>query len=268
MKTAIVISSCDAFIDCWTPMIYSLNKFWADCPYPIYFISNDKKINDEKIKFINVGEDKGFASNLKYALNQIECDYVIYFQEDYFLTDHVNAEAIKNHISHCYDNNIDFLKIHANDFLLRDNYRIGESDYCANPIDVRYSINTSVAVWKKDTLEKLCVEGYSGWDWERNIISFMKSNGIVINSEMLHSSCYKDKSIISLAGGAVTKGRWTQVGKSFLLENGFKDLLEKRDIEGKFIASIGKFYNQHPKSVLRFPIVVVVRIFLKFNINF
>lgn len=267
MKTAIVISSCDAFIDCWNPMISSLNKFWEDCPFPIYFISNNKKFNNEKIKFITVGVDKGFASNLKYSLKQIDCDYVIYFQEDYFLTNFVNTEAIMKHISHCYNNNIDFLKIHANDFLLRDDFRNADSDYCTNPIDVRYSINTSVALWKKDTLEKLCVEGYSGWDWERKIISFIKSNSISLKSEILHSSCYKDKGIITIQGGAVAKGRWTQNGKSFLLENGFEDVIEKREVEGKIITNLGKFYNLHPRSLMRFPIVFLLRILLKLKIN-
>lgn len=268
MKTAIVISSCDAFSDCWIPMIYSLNSFWADCPYQINFISNKKKFNDKKIRFINVGKDKGFASNLKYALNQIDADFIIYFQEDYFLTTHVNTIAIMNHINYCYDRNIDFLKIHANDFLLRDNYRIGESDYCMNPIDVRYSINTSIAIWKKDTLKKLCVEGYSGWDWERNIISFIKTNNIKVKSEILHSSFYKDKSIISVSGGAVMKGRWTQAGKAFLLENGFEDTLESRDVEGKFVAYLVRYYNLHPQSILKFPIASLLRILIKYNFNF
>jgi len=267
MKTAVLISSCDAFNDCWAPMIYSLKKYWSDCPFPIYFISNYYKIDDEKIKFINVGIDKGFASNLSFALKKIECDYIIYFQEDYFLTDYVNTDAIQKHIIHCRENNIVFLKIHANDFLFRDNYRINESDYCKNPIDIRYSINTSVAIWERETLEKLCVEGYSGWEWERNIISFINKNGIEINSEMLHSSCYKEKGIISLPGGAVAKGRWTQNGVTFLRKYGFNDVIEKREVEGKFITRLGEFYNHHPKSLLRFPIVIVLRLLLKYKIN-
>jgi len=267
MKTVVLVSSCDAFNDCWDPMIYSLKKFWPDCPFPIYFISNYLKILDEKINFVNVGKDLAFSSNLRYAIQKLDCDYIIYFQDDYFLIDYVNSNAIKNHIIHCNENNIDFLKIHANDFLLRDNNRISESDYCTNPINIRYSINTSVAVWKKCTLEKLCIEGYSGWDWERHIISFINQNKIEINSEMLHSSCYKDKSIITLPGGAVAKGRWTQKGIIFLRENGFNDLVKKREIEGKVITCLGVFYNRHPKSLLRFPIVFIMRFLFKYNIN-
>jgi hypothetical protein len=268
MKTVVLISSCDAFNDCWAPMIFSLKKFWSDCPFPIFFISNYKKVNDERIKFINVEKDKGFASNLGNALNKIECDFIIYFQEDYFLIDYVNTEAIKNHICHCNENSIDFLKIHGNDFLYRDNYRINQSDYCKNPIDVRYAINTSVAIWKKDTLLRLCVEGYSGWDWERNIISFINKKGIKINSEILHSSCYREKCITSLPGGAVTKGRWTQKGVLFLRENGFFDVIKKREVEGKVVARLEEIYNRHPKSLVRIPIVIILRLFLLCKINF
>jgi len=267
MKTAILISSCDAFDDCWGPMIYSLKKYWSDCPYPIYFISNFHKIDDEKIHFINVGKDEAFASNLKFSLQELSCDYIIYFQDDYFLVDYVNTEAIKTHVSHCHEKDIDFLKLHANDFFLRDNYRIGDSDYCTNPIDLRYTINTSVAVWKKSTLETLCVEGYSGWEWERSIISYIHKQGININSEMLHSSCYKTKAIVTLSGGAVAKGRWTRNGMHFLQNNGFEDLFEKREVEGKLITHLAVVYNRYPKSLLKYPIVAVLRFLQKIKIN-
>lgn len=268
MKIAVLISSCDAFNDCWAPMLYSLKRYWPDCPFPIYFISNYNKIDDPGIEFINVGKDNGFASNLGFALNKIDCDYIIYFQEDYFLSENVNTVAIIGHINHCYENNIDLLKIHGNDFLLRDQYRINDSDYCINPLDIRYSINTSVAIWKREILARLCVKGYSGWNWERNIISFIESNRIKINSEILHSSCYKEKSIITLPGGAVAKGRWTQNGVFFLRRFGFENVVSRREVEGKFITLLGEFYNHHPRSPLRFPIVFLLRSFLKLKINF
>jgi hypothetical protein len=267
MKTAIVISSCDAFSDCWQPMIYSLKKFWNDCPFPIYIINNHQTISDTNILTLNVGNDKLFASNLKFALNQLAYENIIYFQEDYFLTNYVDTAAVQLHIDYSTKNNIDFLKIHSNDFLVRDHLRIDNSIYCENPIDVRYSLNTSVAIWKKSTLEMLCVEGYSGWDWERKIIPFINKNNITIKSEILHSSVSVTEGITTISGGAVAKGRWTRSGKSFLINNGLSHLLKERPIEGIIITKLGGFYNKNPRSVLRYPIVVILRSLLKFKIN-
>jgi hypothetical protein len=267
MKTVLLISSCDAFHDCWGPMLYSLEKFWPNCPFPVCVINNYEKINSSQVSVINVGKDQLFASNLKLALSKLDCEYIIYFQDDYFLSEYVNTEAIHRHIGHCIEENVDFLKIHTNDFLLRDHLRVGDSNYCKNPVDVRYSLNTSVAVWRKSLLEKLCVDGYSGWDWERKIIPFIHMNRININSEILHSSIMDSEGITTVSGGAVAKGRWTRNGMKFLLNNGFDDLLHKRSVEGRFITKLATFYNRHPRSIFRYPIVMIMRTFLKFKIN-
>ena len=84
MKVSVVVTSCDHFSECWEPFIKSIDKHWGDCPWDINIISNYQSIKSEKVKFINVGEDKGWASNLKVALKQIDSNYIIYLHEDYF----------------------------------------------------------------------------------------------------------------------------------------------------------------------------------------
>ena len=87
METAILISSCDLYSDCWLPMIYSLRKNWPECPYPVFIVSNYRKLEEKGINFTDVGEDKGFGSNTKKALELIKADYVIFFLDDFFLND-------------------------------------------------------------------------------------------------------------------------------------------------------------------------------------
>lgn len=267
MRAAIVIISCDAFSDCWDPIFFSFEKFWPDCPYPIYLVNNFSKINNNKVNVINVGEDKGFASNLKSALSTLNYDYVFYFQDDYFLSQKVNTQFIVDHLSYCINNDVDFLKIHKNDYMIRDKFQIADTDYCINPLDMRYSVNTSIAIWKKKTLELCCIDGYSGWEWERATISIIKNLNISFNSQILHSSVMITKGITTLPGGAVAKGKWTLSGKDFLLKYGFENLLPKRKIEGVIIANLTKLYNRYPKSILKYPIALVVRILLKYRIN-
>lgn len=267
MNTSIVISSCDKFKDCWEPMIFSIKKYWSDCPFPIFFISNYDEIEDDKIKFIKVGKDLGFCSNLKNALKKIESDFIIYFQEDYFLTKSVNTCNILKHINHCYENDIDFLKIHANDFFYRDNLRIGNTDYCSNPANLRYSINTAIAIWDKKLLESLCIDGYTGWQWERNIIEYIKDEKIEINSRVIHSSKINELSIRTIDGGAVAKGLWTITGYNFLKQFGFGSLIEKRKVEGRFITYLAKKYNYNPQSILRYLPAITLRLLQKFKIN-
>lgn len=266
METAIVISSCDLYSDCWLPMIHSLHKHWPECPYPIFIISNFKKPQENGIHFIDVGEDKGFGSNTKKALELIEADYVIFFLDDFFLNDTVDNVVVNDHLNHCIQNNIDFLKIDSNDIIYRDELRIGDSLYCVNPLNIRYSLNTAIAIWKKNQLHSLCVEGFTAWDFERKGISNIRKNKLKINSETILSTSFEKMTIKKICGpGAVCKGRWTTEGVKFLKENGFSYLITKREIQGKFTRYIESFYK--PNSIFWIPFGLLLRIIQKLKIN-
>lgn len=266
MNTAIVVSSCDLYSDCWLPMIHSLRKFWSDCPYPIYIVSNFESLDEVGINFIKVGEHKGFGSNMNRALDYIQEDNIIFFLEDFFLNEKVDNEIISQHIKYCSEKDIDFMKIDSCDIMFRDELRIENSCYCSNPIDRRYSLNLAIAIWKKNSFKSLCVEGYSAWDFERNGIDYIRKNNININSVTILSSCISKNTIKKIGGaGAVTKGRWTISGKNYLNENGFSFLLNKREVEGRFSRYLTSFYT--PNSLLWLPFGLLLRIIQKLNIN-
>lgn len=266
MKTSIVISSCDLYSDCWLPMIFSFKKFWPQCPYPIYIISNFESIDEEGINFIKVGEHKGFGSNMKKALKLIEADYVIFFLEDYFLNNIVDNKMVNSHIAHCIKNKVDFLKIDSCDIIYRDEMRIGDSFYCENPLDIRYSLNAAIAIWKKNALLSLCVEGFTAWDFERKGISFIKKYRLIIKSETILSTSFETNTIKKIGvAGAVSKGKWTIEGLKFLKENDFYSVVSKRKSEGKFTRYIASFYA--PNSLFWIPLGLLLRIFQKLKIN-
>lgn len=266
MNTVIVISSCDLYSDCWLPMIRSFRKFWINCPYPIFFITNFKSLEVKGINFIKIGEHKGFGSNMKKALDLIDADYVIFFLEDYFLNDIVDNDVVYKHINHCAEKNIDFLKIDSYDIIFRDDMKIGDSSYCVNSLDIRYSLNAAIAIWKKDVLLSLCVEGFTAWDFERKGIDHIKKNNLKINSETILSTDFEKETIRKICGaGAVRKGRWTLEGVKYLTENGFESLIKKREIEGKFTGYLTSFYS--PNSLLWIPFGLILRIIQKLKIN-
>jgi hypothetical protein len=265
-QTAIVISSCDLFSDCWLPMIHSLNKYWPDCPYPIFIISNFKKLDEKGINFINVGEDKRFGTNTKKALELIEADHIIFFLDDFFLNEVVDNAVVRDHLNHCIEKNIDFLKIDYCDIIYRDELRIDDSIYCANPLDIKYSLNTAIAIWEKKALCYLCVEGFTAWDFERKGIVYLRQNNLKINSETIYSAIFEKMTIKKIGrSGAVSKGRWTTEGVKFLKENGFSHLIQNREIEGRITRYIASFYK--PGSIFWIPFGVLLRILQKLKIN-
>lgn len=255
-KVAIMITSCDAYKECWKPMIYSLDKYWPDCEFPRYIVTNFETEDLPNTQFINIGNDDGWCTLTKRGLAAIDCDYIIFFQDDYWLCSKVNNDAIKAHIKYFEENNLDYLKLQ--DDTRRDNYRIGNTDYCMNPLNIRYSINTSVAIWRKSTIDRLIISGWSGWQWERSIISYIKTNRIELSSQILYSAAFKDKGIAYVPEGAVLRGRWTPWGIEFLHKNGFENLIKQRKAIGKIYTLI---WTSSPKNrYLRIPVWGVLRI--------
>ena len=230
-RVAILICSCDYYSECWEPIICSFDKFWPDCEYDKLIVSNHKNEIIPGAKLVMVGDHKGWASDTLKAVELTDYDYYIYFQEDYWINRRVDNQAIKQHIKHCEANGVEYLKIWQ-DLIKRDKFRIGNSDYCKNPLDQRYAINTAVAIWRRDLFPKVCLPGDTGWDFEYKIVDYIKENHIEIKSEVLHSSVAISKGITMIPGNGIQRGKWTRAVVKFLKENGFDDLIDKRKTQG------------------------------------
>jgi hypothetical protein len=260
LKVAIVISSCDAFQECWEPFIFSMNKYWVDCPWDVYIVSNFNSINSEKVNFILVGEDKGWASNLKKAISHIDADYIVYLQEDYFLDFKVDSAEIKKHLIYCSENNIDYLRLFGPFF---DEFAIADTPYSISPKSKKYRLCLRNAIWNKKSLDEVLIEGYTGWQFEWDMDKYLKKNNITIKSIVLQSQFYPQKGIGSLGDTAVHKGMWTQSGYDYLKEHGFEDILVKRPREGELITSL--IHNKI--NWLRPFCSVLLKILIKYKIN-
>lgn len=264
-KVAIMITSCDAYSDCWKPMICSLDKCWPDCKYPRYIITNYKDIPLPNTEFIKIGDDKrSWCTLAKKGMDAIDCDYIIFFQEDYWLSRKVDSEAIEKHIEYMESNGVDYLKLCRD--VLRDDKRIGDSDYCMNPLDIRYSFNTAMAIWRKSAIGELLIDGWSGWQFERQIIPYVKEHGIVLNSQCLHSSCIDEKGLTDVNRGAIIRSVWTQAAVDFLKENGMEDILEGREVLGPVNTWL---YSRCPgkSGIGRLPFWGALKILKKFKLN-
>jgi len=266
MKTVVVISSCDLYKDCWAPMLKSFQLYWPDCPFPVYFISNYSEIAVDEVTFIKVGEHKGFCSNLKHALTQIDAERVILFLEDFFLAKKVDSQVIMDHVTHCIDHDVDYLKVDSHDVIFRDDYRIEGSNYCENSLDIKYSLNACIAIWNKTSLVSICADGFSAWDFERKGIAFINDNQIKLHSQTIYSAHLDYQAFKKIcSAGAVCKGRWTEEGVRFLQANNYLDLIAGRQVEGKIIRYIISLYR--PNSMLWIPLGLILRLINKLKIN-
>lgn len=256
---SIIVNSCDAFADCWKPFIHSIKKEWDDCPWPVYIISNNQEIDTpEGIKFLKVGKDRKFASNLKQALSSTDSKHIIYLQEDYFLNRKVNQKAIESHIEYCIQHDVDYMRL-GMPFIKGD---VENTIYNTNNLTDKYALCLQAAIWKKETLESLLFDGWSGWDFEYKIQQYAIREGMKINILGINEE-NKCLGINYVTGTAVRKGKWTLSGYEFLKKEGYEDVIPKRGKEGFCF-----FHLQETHGILRLPALAIVKMMKWFNWNF
>jgi hypothetical protein len=162
---AILVVSCDAYKDLWTPFFLCFFKYWPDCPYPVYLGSNVSEYPDSKVRPILVGADIDYSSNLITMLGQIRERWVILWIEDRVLSEPVNTTRLVNLIRLAQTQQAGFLKLigdHPLAFLKDSNKEFGEI-----PIEARYRVCMTIGLWDKQVLLRLLRPGETAWDLER-----------------------------------------------------------------------------------------------------
>jgi hypothetical protein len=198
---AIVVSSCDAFFDCWKPFAFFFRKFWSDCPFPVYLIVNELQIRSRFIQPIAVGADRGWASNMKLALERIPQSHVLYFQEDYFLNAPVRAEQLAVDIAYALEDEADAFCFRAR----------GELEANFQPINNRFGVvspdsdgrtRLQVTLWKRSALLSILLPGENAWD--------MEARGSERTRDLLALSySTRENPAIPYLMSAVVRGLWT-----------------------------------------------------------
>jgi len=228
-KVAIIVSSYDGFSDCWEPFLYGFKKYWPHCEFQAYLITNFKKSPDEGIlKSIQVGEDKGWASNMKKAINSIEAEYIFYLQEDYWLNKKINRDELIDIIQEMIRYDWDYFRLIPSPL---PDKNIEGKNYGRTLPKSKYRICLQAAIWKKSLLNEILFENESGWDFELN--SELRVRDKLISSFCVNSG--SENAIMSYCEGtAIRKAKWTRGALNYIEDENIVLDISKREIESRF----------------------------------
>jgi hypothetical protein len=139
-----------------------LQKYWPEHFKPIYFITNEK--SPPYGEAIKINPDRGWADNLRLALESIPQEYILYAQEDYWLDKHVETEMISDYVNRLRSSEVDYIRLYPapppdKRFLFDE--RLGVID-----TDAEYRTSLQMALWRKSTLLALLKSGETPWDFE------------------------------------------------------------------------------------------------------
>ena len=159
---AVLVVSCDGYKDLWGPCITLFKKFWKNCPYPVYLVSNTIAADFPGIKPIKTGSDISWSDNLLIALDAIPEEYVLLYIEDLFLIQEVDSPSIEQLISRCMQEHWNYLRLNPTP---QGDERIDDHVSIISPGSV-YRSSVVFSVWNKSTLRQLLRPGESAWDFE------------------------------------------------------------------------------------------------------
>lgn len=161
-KCAVLIVSCDRYKDLWGPCITLLRRFWSNCPYPVYLLSNTEAADFPNVSSIITGSDISWSDNLLFALKNIKEEYVLLYIEDLFLIENVNSHKVESLIQRCMTERWNYLRLNPTP---EGDCRVDDMVSSISPGSV-YRSSVVFSVWKKDVLMNLLRKGESAWDFE------------------------------------------------------------------------------------------------------
>jgi hypothetical protein len=201
-KMAIVIPSCDKYSDLWRPFFFFFNKYWPDCPYPIYLLGNNLRYDDDRVITLQLGQDISWSANLMKALDAINYQRILILLEDYFLMEPVNGGLINQYDTIMQREKIAYIRLVPMPPPDKDS----EFDVRLGIINKGSASKTSLqaAIWDRDSL--LYVLERTGSPWEFEIKGSKISSEIV--APFLSVKNQPDAIPMRYYATAVVQGKW------------------------------------------------------------
>jgi hypothetical protein len=218
-----VVISCDRYKDLWEPFFGCLDRYWSDCPFPVYLVTNEAPYERDGVALIHIGPDRDYASNLIAAVNAVPTPWLILWVEDAVFTKRIDTDRLLSILSEAVAARAGYLKLTSDAPLSFDDAhgeRMGEI-----PRGVRYRSAIGTALYRKDTLLKLLVPGLSAWELDKS----GRSNDIA--EPFMALTVSEARRPLLPAINAVIKGEWYRPVVGFFRREGYAAVLPGRPLQ-------------------------------------
>mgnify|MGYP006077649639 CR=1 FL=1 len=198
-STALIVLTCDNYSDLWPMFINFSEKYWPDCPYDKYFITNNKDIPESSFDCIKIGKDDSWSDGLLKAIAALKSkyDYLLITLEDSPIIEYVDQDKLNIITDEFFDARGNFLSL----FTQYDNGKpTRKYNNYFGVIDKGslYRPTCVYSLWKISVLEDLLVRDENAWDFERyGSIRSDKYDGFF----MVYRNFFK-------MSNTVVKGKW------------------------------------------------------------
>lgn len=167
MDLTVLIGSCDKYFFLWSDFAWRFNNFIGQFMEPNidkYIISETIAYSGTDFKTILCGKIP-YSTCLGTALEKVKTKYVLWLQDDYFITNSL-TRGIEWYISIMNEHNIDRIGIYPDYPLTHfDGELMGLKRLGPN---CRYSISMQASIWNTEFFKKCLGPTETPWEFELN----------------------------------------------------------------------------------------------------
>lgn len=215
-KCTVVVSSCDLYSDVWDLLFKSMQIQWPDRPYPIVLNTESYEYDYEDMgiqtfRFYRKGESTRWGERLRRTLKVIDSEYILFFLDDFILTDKVPQRRIEKCIEWMDENP----QIATFCFRETPGPNIQDELYDGfelRPQDGLYRLNCQTAIWRREKLINYIKNFEDPWQWET--VGSKRSKRY---KEKFYSAKHGQQRIFEYPnGGVIWRGLWTSEAKKLV----------------------------------------------------
>ncbi len=198
---ALVILSCDARRDLWDPCLALHRRYWPDCPYPAYLVT-ESAAPDVPPARVRAGGAGAWSDVVRRALADLEQELVLLMLDDFFLAARVDTAAIEACRHALAARDAVYLRLVPRPRPTRrvpDAPAIGEHEP-----GLPFRASLQAAFWRREALLSLLVAGESAWEFERLGSA---------RSERIPGAFLSTRRTALRYVEALARGRWTPSGR-------------------------------------------------------
>lgn len=163
---AVVVMSCDSYSDLWNDFFELKNKYWAQCPYRTYLVTNNISANIENVITIHCGNQVNWTGRLMKCLNEIKEEKVILMLEDYYISSWVDNTLVNEALEIMQETGAAYYKLETRGTVFPKKYN-GSKYLREVTAEIRYGVSLVTSIWDKDFLMQVIGnEDYPAWEFE------------------------------------------------------------------------------------------------------
>lgn len=233
MSMAVIVCGFDKYAKLWAPFVHGFNKYWPDCPWPKYFITNYMD-GPKGFKTIKTALEIDWGSKARRALLQIDAEIIFWLMEDCWLPGPVDTKTmvefyelmmLRKNIDH-----IRFVPPFLSDGTIAPERELsGPTEYEPRLWHFKpyaeWRASIMAPFWRRESLLEYLKEGMSVW-------SFEDQAGIYSTRSEKEHLCVIDPHIFPfphrtnpyqrVKDEMVTKGQWTRAAIDYCKLEGLK----------------------------------------------